>query len=108
MKTVISSKGQIVVPAAIRRQDNILPGQEFEIERLKGGEYLLRRTRRAMRVWCSFCSTVRSKVGSERRAETKPPAMFSRRKCDEHGLTVATHNVRDFQMAGVPVLDPFA
>ena len=24
-----------------------------------------------------------------------------------HGLTVATHNVRDFQMAGVPVLDPF-
>jgi AbrB family looped-hinge helix DNA binding protein len=46
MKTVISSKGQIVVPAAIRRQDNILPGQEFEIERLKGGEYLLRRTRR--------------------------------------------------------------
>ena len=35
MKTVISSKGQIVVPAAIRRQDNILPGQEFEIERLE-------------------------------------------------------------------------
>ena len=26
----------------------------------------------------------------------------------EHGLTVATHNVRDFQKAGVPVLDPFA
>jgi predicted nucleic acid-binding protein len=25
-----------------------------------------------------------------------------------HGLTVATHNVRDFQKAGVPVLDPFA
>jgi toxin FitB len=24
-----------------------------------------------------------------------------------HGLTVATHNVRDFQKAGVPVLDPF-
>jgi len=24
-----------------------------------------------------------------------------------HGLTVATHNVRDFQKAGVAVLDPF-
>jgi toxin FitB len=24
-----------------------------------------------------------------------------------HGLTVATHNVRDFRTAGVPVLDPF-
>ena len=24
-----------------------------------------------------------------------------------HGLTVATHNVRDFQKAGVRVLDPF-
>jgi AbrB family looped-hinge helix DNA binding protein len=46
MKTVISSKGQIVVPAAIRRQDNILPCQEFEIECLKRGEYFLRRTRR--------------------------------------------------------------
>ncbi len=25
-----------------------------------------------------------------------------------HGLTVATHNVRDFQKAGVPLPDPFA
>jgi predicted nucleic acid-binding protein len=25
-----------------------------------------------------------------------------------HGLTVATHNIRDFQKAGVPVIDPFA
>jgi AbrB family looped-hinge helix DNA binding protein len=46
MKTVISSKGQIVVPAAIRQQDGIQPGQEFEIERLERGEYLLRRTKR--------------------------------------------------------------
>jgi AbrB family looped-hinge helix DNA binding protein len=46
MKTVISSKGQIVVPAAIRQQDGIEPGQEFEIERLDRGEYLLRRTKR--------------------------------------------------------------
>jgi len=24
-----------------------------------------------------------------------------------HGLTIATHNVKDSQKAGVPVLDPF-
>lgn len=42
----MSSKGQIVVPAAIRKQDGIQPGQEFEIERLKRGEYVLRRTKR--------------------------------------------------------------
>jgi AbrB family looped-hinge helix DNA binding protein len=43
MKTAISSKGQIVIPAEIRRQDRIEPGQEFEIERVDPGEYRLRR-----------------------------------------------------------------
>ena len=43
MKTTVSSKGQLVLPAAIRQQDDIQPGQEFEIERLKRGEYRLRR-----------------------------------------------------------------
>ena len=46
MKTIISSKGQIVLPAAIRQQDGIEPGQEFEIERIDHGEYLLKRTKR--------------------------------------------------------------
>ena len=46
MKTIISSKGQIVLPAAIRQQDGIEPGQEFEIQRIDQGEYLLRRTKR--------------------------------------------------------------
>ena len=41
MKTSISSKGQIVLPAEIRRQDEIEPGQEFEIERIDRGEYRL-------------------------------------------------------------------
>lgn len=41
MTTTISSKGQIVLPAAIRQQDGIEPGQEFEIERLGPGEYRL-------------------------------------------------------------------
>jgi AbrB family looped-hinge helix DNA binding protein len=46
MKTVISSKGQIVLPAEIRQLDGIEPGTEFEIRRLGKGEYLLRRAKR--------------------------------------------------------------
>jgi AbrB family looped-hinge helix DNA binding protein len=42
MKTTISSKGQIVLPAEIRKQDGIETGQEFEVERLDRGEYLLK------------------------------------------------------------------
>jgi AbrB family looped-hinge helix DNA binding protein len=43
----VSSKGQIVLPADVRRQDQIEAGQEFEIERLDRGEYRL--VRRASR-----------------------------------------------------------
>ncbi len=43
MKTTVSSKGQIVLPAEIRRQDRIEAGQEFEVERLDRGEYRLKR-----------------------------------------------------------------
>jgi hypothetical protein len=42
MKSVVSNKGQIVLPAEFRRQDRILPGQWFEIERVEPGHYLLR------------------------------------------------------------------
>jgi AbrB family looped-hinge helix DNA binding protein len=41
MRTRVSSKGQIVLPAEVRRQDRIRAGQEFEIERLDPGEYRL-------------------------------------------------------------------
>ena len=41
MKTTISSKGQIVLPAEFRQMDGIEPGQEFEVERLDRGEYRL-------------------------------------------------------------------
>ena len=41
----MSSKGQIVLPAAFRELDRIRPGEEFELERLGRGEYrLVRRT----------------------------------------------------------------
>ncbi len=41
MKTTVSSKGQIVLPAAFRQMDRIEAGQEFEVERLARGEYHL-------------------------------------------------------------------
>jgi AbrB family looped-hinge helix DNA binding protein len=41
MKTAVSTKGQIVIPAELRRQDDIETGQEFEIERIDRGEYRL-------------------------------------------------------------------
>ena len=43
MNTTISTKGQIVLPAEIRRQDGIKPGDEFEFERVDRGEYRLKR-----------------------------------------------------------------
>lgn len=39
----MSSKGQFVLPVEIRRRDGIEPGQEFEIERVQRGEYVLKR-----------------------------------------------------------------
>lgn len=39
MKTTISSKGQIVLPAELRQMDRIEPGQEFDIERIDRGDY---------------------------------------------------------------------
>ena len=41
MKTTVSSKGQIVLPAQIRRQDDVESGQEFDVERVDRGEYRL-------------------------------------------------------------------
>lgn len=41
MKTRVSSRGQIVLPAELRRQDRIRAGQQFEVERIERGEYRL-------------------------------------------------------------------
>lgn len=43
MKTTVSSKGQIVLPAEIRQLDRIIAGQQFSVERLDAGEYLIRK-----------------------------------------------------------------
>jgi AbrB family looped-hinge helix DNA binding protein len=41
MKTTVSSKGQIVLPAEFRQMDRIEPGQEFDVERVEPGDYRL-------------------------------------------------------------------
>jgi AbrB family looped-hinge helix DNA binding protein len=43
MRTRISTKGQIVLPATLRAEDGIAPGEEFNIERLGPDEYRLTR-----------------------------------------------------------------
>ena len=46
MRTMISSKGQIVLPAELRRQDRIHAGEQFDVERLDCGQYLLKKRSR--------------------------------------------------------------
>ena len=41
MRTTVSSKGQIVLPAELRKLDHVESGQEFDVERLDRGEYRL-------------------------------------------------------------------
>ncbi len=43
METIVSSKGQVVLPSALRARDRIASGQLFDIERLDAGQYLLKR-----------------------------------------------------------------
>jgi len=43
MKTTVSSKGQVVLPAELRDQDQIRSGQQFSIERIEAGEYRLKK-----------------------------------------------------------------
>lgn len=45
MRTVLSTKGQIVIPAELRESDSISPGDSFEIEKVRDGEYMLRRVK---------------------------------------------------------------
>lgn len=43
MKTSLSTKGQIVLPAELRELDQLQVGQQFEVERVQAGEYVLRK-----------------------------------------------------------------
>ncbi len=59
MKTTVSTKGQIVLPAELRDRDDIRPGQQFEIERVEAGEYLLKKVakpaKKSLFEWLSEC-----------------------------------------------------
>ncbi len=46
MTTTVSSKGQIVLPAELRQQDDIKAGEVFEVERIERGAYVLKRKAR--------------------------------------------------------------
>jgi len=46
MTTTVSSKGQIVLPAQYRQEDDIRPGEEFDVQRVEPGSYLLKRRAR--------------------------------------------------------------
>jgi AbrB family looped-hinge helix DNA binding protein len=46
VKTSVSTQGQVMLPAELRAQDGIEPGQEFTIERIGRGEYRLVRVER--------------------------------------------------------------
>jgi AbrB family looped-hinge helix DNA binding protein len=48
MTTTVSSKGQIVIPAELRKQDGVESGQKFEVERIDRGEYRLVRQQSPM------------------------------------------------------------
>jgi len=41
MRTTVSSRGQIVLPAEFRRADRVEAGQQFDVERLDRGDYRL-------------------------------------------------------------------
>ena len=41
IRIIMSAKGQIVIPAKFRNQDDIPVGREFDIERVDKGEYRL-------------------------------------------------------------------
>lgn len=43
MNTVISTRGQLVLPAELHQRDGIVPGQEFDVARLVPGVYRLAR-----------------------------------------------------------------
>lgn len=45
MRTTVSTKGQVVLPAAIREKDGIHAGDEFEVVRVERGEYRLTRVK---------------------------------------------------------------
>jgi AbrB family looped-hinge helix DNA binding protein len=59
MRTVVSSKGQIVLPAGLREEDSISAGDSFEIKKVRRGEYVMKRVSEApnkgLTAWLLSC-----------------------------------------------------
>ena len=73
MKTAVSTKGQIVLPAEIRRKDGIEPGEEFEIERIDRGEYrLIRLAPPRTKVWSTGSWPVLRRISSSLSSPSPP------------------------------------
>lgn len=102
MKTRVSSKGQIVLPAEPRERDRIEVGQEFEVERLDRGEYRLIRLAAPANEgtidWLLRCP--------EKGCFTPKDSLIAATAL-VHDLAVVTRNVGDFAKANVRVVDPF-
>jgi AbrB family looped-hinge helix DNA binding protein len=47
MRTTVSTKGQIIIPAEIRAEDAIMVGDAFEVKKIRKGEYLICRIEEA-------------------------------------------------------------
>jgi AbrB family looped-hinge helix DNA binding protein len=45
-QTTLSSRGQVVFPSEFRDEDGLKPGEIFEVERTRAGEYIFRRKKR--------------------------------------------------------------
>jgi len=77
--TRISSKGQIVIPAELRKQDQLLPGQQFEIERQEDGSYRLERvhsSKNGLLNWLMACPVkgfLDHNVSEDRTSDIQPP-----------------------------------
>ncbi|MGA2865649.1 MAG: AbrB/MazE/SpoVT family DNA-binding domain-containing protein [Verrucomicrobiota bacterium] len=104
MTTRVSSKGQIVLPAKIRRQDRIEPGQELEIEGLDCGEYRL--VRQAPPANAAVVDWLLAALRGSHQAMPIKDSLIAATAL-AHGLTVGTRHERAFAKTGVRVVNPF-
>ncbi|MCY3863495.1 MAG: AbrB/MazE/SpoVT family DNA-binding domain-containing protein [bacterium] len=102
MQTVVSSKGQIVLPAELRQQDGIQPGQTFKVERVAQGEYRL-----------VAADPPRNQGLVDKLLDCPAQGWFMPNKDSfiaatslAHAIPLATLNRRDFEPCGIDLIDP--
>ncbi len=79
MKTTVLYNEQITLPARLLKQDRILPGQLFEIDRIARGRYLLKKVdAKGGMISLIGCSLVPKKIGSLQSLRTEPQIVTTR------------------------------